>query len=72
MYKGVGWWERGGVRCGGWWGRWETRGGLCLPIGLFGVAMSPRNTNHISLDKPGGPKRRLTNTGVNIRPIPPI
>ena len=26
----------------------------------------------IGLNKPGGPKRRLTNTGVNIRPIPPI
>ena len=26
-------------------GRW-TRGGLYLPIGLFGVAMSPRNTSH--------------------------
>ena len=26
----------------------------------------------ISPDKPGGPKRRLTNTGVNVRPIPLI
>ena len=26
----------------------------------------------ISPDKPGGPKRRFTNTRVNIRPIPPI
>ena len=26
----------------------------------------------ISPDKPGWPKRRVTNTGVNIRPIPPI
>ena len=26
----------------------------------------------ISPDKPGGPKRCLTNIGVNIKPIPPI
>ena len=26
----------------------------------------------ISSDKPGWPKRRVTNTGVNTRPIPPI
>ena len=26
----------------------------------------------IGLDKPGGAIRHLTNTGVNIRPIPPI
>ena len=24
-------------------GRWAARGGLYLPIGLFGVAMSPRS-----------------------------
>ena len=27
-------------------GRWEAGGGLYLPIGLFGVAMSPRSTSH--------------------------
>ena len=31
---------------GGWRGRWEAGGGLYLPIGLFGVAMSPRSANH--------------------------
>ena len=41
-YKGVGGWE------GGWGGGggWEAKGGLYLPIGLFGVAMSPRSVNH--------------------------
>ena len=27
-------------------GRWEAGGGLYLPIGLFGVAVSPRTTSH--------------------------
>ena len=27
-------------------GRWEAGGGLTLPLGLFGVAMSPRSTDH--------------------------
>ena len=27
-------------------GGWKAGGGLCLPIGLFGVAMSPRTTSH--------------------------
>ena len=32
---------------GGWMGGgWEARGGLYLPTGPFGVAMSPRNTSH--------------------------
>ena len=53
-------------------GGWAARGGLHLPIGLFRVAMSPRSASHISLEKLRGPKRCLTNTGVNIRPIPPI
>ena len=39
MYKGVGGQEGGG----GWW---EAGGGLHHPIGLFGVAMSPRTTSH--------------------------
>ena len=32
----------GGVGGGGW----EAGGGLCLPIGLFGVAMSSRSAGH--------------------------
>ena len=39
-YKGVGGREGGG---GGWW---EVGGGLHHPIGLFGVAMSPRSASH--------------------------
>ena len=31
---------------GGWWGGLEVGGGLYLPIGLFGVAMSSRTTSH--------------------------
>ena len=27
-------------------GRWEAGGRLNLPIGLFGVAMSPRSVSH--------------------------
>ena len=38
-YKGVGGWEVGG-------GVWEAGGELHHPIGLFGVAMSPRNAGH--------------------------
>ena len=35
--------------------------------------MGPGSASHtVGLDKPGGPKRCLTNTGVNIEPIPPI
>ena len=53
-------------------GRWEAGGGLYLPIGLFEASMSPRSASHtVGPDKPGGPKRNLTNTGVNITPIPP-
>ena len=48
----------------GGWGGWEAGGGLHRPIGLFGVAMAQTRLE--------GLKRRLTNTGVNIRPIPPI
>ena len=40
MYKGV-----GGQEVGGGDG-WEAGSGLYLPIGLFGVAISPRNTSH--------------------------
>ena len=53
-------------------GGWEAEGRLYFPIGLLGVAMSPKNYLVIGLDNPGGPKRHLTNVGVNIRPIPPI
>ena len=30
----------------GGFGEWESGGGLNLPIGLFGVAMSPRSASH--------------------------
>ena len=40
----VGWVEGAGGVGGG--GGWEAGGGLYLPIGLFGVAMSPRTTSH--------------------------
>ena len=72
MYKGVGGWVGGGGVSGG--GGWETGGGLYLPIGLFGVAtVLVQEVLVIGPDKTGGPyKRCLTNTGVNIRPIPPI
>ena len=39
----MGGWEGGGV---GGFGEWESGGGLNLPIGLFGVAMSPRSASH--------------------------
>ena len=39
----MGGWEGGGVGGGG---KWEARGGLTPPLGLFGVAMSPRSTGH--------------------------
>ena len=45
-------------------------GRLYLPTGLFGVSMSPK-VLIIDPDKPRGPIL-LTNTGVNIRPMPPI
>ena len=43
MYKGMGGWEGGGV---GGEGGWEAGGGLYLPNGLFGVAMSPRSASY--------------------------
>ena len=42
-YKGVGGRGWGGVGGGG---GWEAGGGLYLPIGLFGVAMSLRSAGH--------------------------
>ena len=66
MYKGVGGWERGGVGSGvcgklevGYTFQWD-----CL-------AMSPRTTSH-RCRQAWRPKRHLANTGVNVRPIPPI
>ena len=52
-------------------GGWETGGGLYLPIGLIGIAMNPRNASHRPRQD-WRALRRLTNTGVNIRLIPPI
>ena len=57
MYKGVG--DGGG---------WLVGGGLQLATGLFGV----QKVLVIGPDMPRGPKRCLTNTGVNVRPIPLI
>ena len=42
-YKGMGGWEGDGVGGGG---GWDAGGGLNLPIGLFGVAMSLRSASH--------------------------
>ena len=42
---------------------------IYIPIRLFGVAMSPRNASHRSRQAYRGPKRHLTNAGVNIRHI---
>ena len=54
-------------------GGWEVGGTLYLLIILFGVAIATSlKILVIGLDKPGGLKKRLTNTGVNIRPIPLI
>ena len=36
----------GGRGVGGGGGGWEARGGLHHPIGLFGIAMSPRSVSH--------------------------
>ena len=50
----------GGVGVGG-----KVRGGLYFSTALFGVAIykSKNCTSHRPIDKPGGPKRCLTNTG---------
>ena len=67
--KGVGGWEGDGWDGGG--GGWAPGGGLNLPLGLFGLAMSPRSASH----RPNmlrRAKRRLTTTGVNFRPMPSI
>ena len=65
MYKGMCGWEVGGVGGGG---RWAAEGGLQLQTGVFEGFMCPK-VLFISPNKPGGPKRRLTNTRVNIRPV---
>ena len=54
-------------------GELAAEGGLRLPTGPFGVAISPKTTIHRSRQAGGtGLKRLLTNTGVKMRPIPPI
>ena len=51
---------------GGWW---EAGGRLNLPLGLFGLAMSPRSASHgPKINMLRWPKRRLPITGVNFRP----
>ena len=53
------------------WGGWAAGGRSYFQIELFGVSISPK-VLVIGPDKPRGLKRLLTNTGVNIRPLPPI
>ena len=56
---------------GGGGGGWEAGSRLNLPIGLSGVAMSPRSSGH----RPRQDWRALRDvspTGVNIRPMPPV
>ena len=43
MYKGVGRWEGDGMDGVG---LWAAGGSVYLPLGLFGLAMSPRNASH--------------------------
>ena len=45
-----------------------AEGRLYLLLRMFRVAMSPRSAV-VAPDKPRGPKRFLTNTGTNFRPI---
>ena len=47
-----------------------ARGRLNPLLGLFRLAMSPRSASHISSKMLRGPKRHLTTTGVNFRPMP--
>ena len=54
----------GGGRAGGGGGQ-EARGRLNPPLGLFGLALSPRSASH----KPKHAYRRLPITGVNFRPM---
>ena len=65
--KGMGWVVRN------WW---AAIGGLYHPLGLFGLAMGLRSASH-RLNMPatgpnilGQPKRHLSTTGVNFRPMP--
>ena len=60
---------------GGWCGRvsgvggWAARRGLKPSLGPFGLAISPRSSSHSSKHAQK-PKRCLTTTGVNFRPMP--
>ena len=63
MYKGVGWVVGKG---------WQLEAGYNSLLGLFGVAVSPQSVSHRPTRKNRWPKRRLTTTGVNFRPIPPM
>ena len=56
MYKGIGKVEGGGVGCGGGWAAADRP---YLLLGLF------KEVPAIGPDKPGGPKKHLTNTGAN-------
>ena len=68
----------GGRGLGGWEGvGWVVGEGGQLEVG-YSFQQHCLEVPHvqevrvISPDKPGGPRRRVTNTGVNIRPIPLI
>ena len=61
MYKGVGWVLGKG---------WQLEAGYTSLLGLFGVAVSPESVSHRPTRKNRWPKRRLTTTGVNFRPMP--
>ena len=50
-------------------GGWEVRGGLNLPLGLFGLAMDPTSASH-RLKQLEWRNRCLPITGVNFRLMP--
>ena len=52
-------------------GKWAAGGGLQPPTGQLGGSMNPRSASH-RRRQARGPKRHLTNTGMNVRPILPI
>ena len=65
------WWGVWVGRYGQWWGGWAARFGLNPLLGLVWLAMKPRSASH-TLNMFRGPRRYLTTTGVNFRPMPYI
>ena len=51
-------------------GRQAAGSGLSPPLGLFGLAMSPRSASHRPKHAYRWPKRLYAITGVNFRPMP--